>query len=51
MRCRKRGEPVGALTGHLDGINSHGDGRYFISNRRDQTIKLWDVRKMSSTME
>ncbi|KAK8283287.1 hypothetical protein V6Z11_D08G080900 [Gossypium hirsutum] len=25
-----------------------GDGRYFISNGKDQTIKLWDTRKMSS---
>ncbi|MBA0826029.1 hypothetical protein Goarm_010922 [Gossypium armourianum] len=37
--------------GHLEGvtfIDSRGDGRYFISNGKDQTIKLWDTRKMSS---
>ena len=28
---------------HLD---SRGDGRYLISNCKDQTVKLWDVRKM-----
>lgn len=53
-RCRKRGKPVGTLTGHLDGItfiDSRGDGRYFISNCKDQTIKLWDIRKMSSTLK
>ena len=25
-----------------------GDGRYFISNAKDQSIKLWDVRSMMS---
>jgi len=37
--------------GHLEGItfiDTRGDGRYFISNGKDQTIKLWDIRKMSS---
>jgi WD repeat-containing protein 23 len=44
-------KPAGVLTGHLEGItfiDSRGDGRYFISNGKDQTIKLWDIRKMSS---
>lgn len=44
-------QAAGVLTGHLEGItfiDSHGDGRYFISNSKDQTIKLWDIRKMSS---
>lgn len=38
--------------GHLEGItfiDSKGDGRYFISNSKDQSIKLWDIRKMSSS--
>ncbi|PUZ56559.1 hypothetical protein GQ55_5G330200 [Panicum hallii var. hallii] len=51
-RCHKKQKPVGVLTGHLDGItfiDSRGDGHYFISNCKDQTIKLWDLRKMSST--
>ncbi|KAL6840910.1 hypothetical protein ACP4OV_029170 [Aristida adscensionis] len=50
-RCLVREKPAGILTGHLDGvtfIDSRGDGRYLISNCKDQTIKLWDVRKMSS---
>lgn len=37
--------------GHLEGItflDSRGDGRYFISNGKDQTTKLWDIRKLSS---
>lgn len=37
-------------TGHMDGItyiDSRGDGRYLISNSKDQSIKLWDVRVFS----
>ena len=42
--------PAGVLIGHTEGIthiDSKGDGRYFISNCKDQTVKLWDVRRMS----
>ena len=44
-------EPVGVLAGHADGItylDSKGDARYLISNSKDQTIKLWDMRRFSS---
>nr|XP_022344745.1 DDB1- and CUL4-associated factor 11-like isoform X1 [Crassostrea virginica]XP_022344746.1 DDB1- and CUL4-associated factor 11-like isoform X1 [Crassostrea virginica] len=44
-------EPVGTFGGHFDGItyiDSKGDARYLISNSKDQTIKLWDVRKFSA---
>lgn len=44
-------KPVGVLAGHMDGItyiDPRGDGRHLISNCKDQTIKLWDVRKFSS---
>ena len=33
--------------GHVDGIaflDPKGDGRHLISNSKDQTIKLWDIR-------
>lgn len=46
------GNPAGFLEGHLEGItfiDSRGDGHYFISNSKDQTTKLWDIRRMSST--
>ncbi|XP_073139968.1 LEC14B protein [Henckelia pumila] len=46
-----KSKPVGILMGHLEGItfiDSRGDGRYMISNGKDQAIKLWDIRKMSS---
>lgn len=47
------GQAAGVLTGHIEGItfiDSRGDGRYFISNGKDQAIKLWDIRKMSSNV-
>ncbi|KAK0581546.1 hypothetical protein LWI29_015010 [Acer saccharum] len=51
-RClTAKGKEAGILTGHLEGItflDSRGDGRYLISNGKDQAIKLWDIRKMSS---
>lgn len=46
-----RAQPAGVLTGHLEGItfvDSRGDGRYLISNGKDQTTKLWDIRRMTS---
>lgn len=46
----KTPKSVGTLIGHFDGItylDSKNDGRYFITNSKDQSIKLWDVRKMS----
>ncbi|KAL5995085.1 L14B [Asimina triloba] len=49
--CNSTRQAVGVLRGHLEGItfiDSRGDGRYFISNGKDQTIKLWDIRRMSS---
>lgn len=45
--------PAGILVGHLEGItfiDTRGDGRYFISNGKDQTIKLWDIRKMATSV-
>ncbi|OIT06950.1 PREDICTED: LEC14B protein [Nicotiana attenuata] len=51
-RCfRAKEKPAGVQMGHLEGItflDSRGDGRYFISNGKDQAIKLWDIRKMST---
>lgn len=44
-------KPVGVLAGHMDGItyiDSRGDGRHLISNSKDQSIKLWDIRAFSS---
>ncbi|XP_074644876.1 DDB1- and CUL4-associated factor 11-like [Tubulanus polymorphus] len=44
--------PVGTLAGHSDGItyiDSKGDARYLLSNCKDQSIKLWDIRKFASS--
>jgi len=41
--------PAGMFVGHTDGmthLDPKGDGRYLISNCKDQTIKLWDLRNM-----
>lgn len=51
-RClyQDQSEPVGLLVGHLDGItyvDSKMDSRYLISNSKDQSIKLWDLRCFS----
>ena len=40
------------LPGHTEGItylSAKGDGRYVVSNGKDQTCKLWDLRKMVSS--
>lgn len=44
-------KPSGVLVGHTEGItyvSSKGDGRYIISNGKDQALRLWDLRKMRS---
>src|SRR5271155_3394709 len=48
-RSMAGGREAGCLPGHMEGITfvaSKGDGRYVISNGKDQTLKLWDIRKM-----
>ncbi|KAF9872241.1 WD repeat protein [Colletotrichum karsti] len=45
------GRPAGAFVGHVEGltyIDSKGDGRYILSNGKDQTMKLWDLRMVMS---
>eukprot|EP01119_Soliformovum_irregulare_P019192 TRINITY_DN6026_c0_g1_i1.p1 TRINITY_DN6026_c0_g1~~TRINITY_DN6026_c0_g1_i1.p1 ORF type:complete len:339 (+),score=65.26 TRINITY_DN6026_c0_g1_i1:72-1019(+) len=47
-----KGKAAGIFVGHTAGvthIDPKGDGRYFISNGKDHGIKLWDVRKMTSS--
>ncbi|XP_033928423.1 DDB1- and CUL4-associated factor 11-like [Melopsittacus undulatus] len=39
--------PVGLLAGHRDGVtflHPRGDSRYVLSNSKDQSCKLWDLR-------
>jgi len=43
---------AGAFVGHCEGltyIDSKGDGRYILSNGKDQCVKLWDLRMAMST--
>ena len=43
--------PVGIFAGHVDGItyiDARDDARHIISNSKDQSIKLWDLRKFAS---
>ena len=43
--------PVGQLAGHHDSItyiDSKGDARYLITNSKDQSVKLWDIRRLAS---
>ena len=47
-------KPSGVLIGHTEGItyvSAKGDGRYVISNGKDQILRLWDLRMMRSTSE
>uniref|UniRef100_A0A0N5AGR9 WD_REPEATS_REGION domain-containing protein n=1 Tax=Syphacia muris TaxID=451379 RepID=A0A0N5AGR9_9BILA len=40
-----------SFAGHRDGItfiDVNDDGRYILTNSKDQTIKLWDIRRFSS---
>lgn len=45
-------KPSGVLIGHTEGItyvSAKGDGRYVISNGKDQALRLWDLRKMRTS--
>ena len=47
-------KPSGVLIGHTEGItnvSAKGDGRYIISNGKDQALRLWDLRKMRTNKE
>ncbi|EFE39713.1 hypothetical protein TRV_05575 [Trichophyton verrucosum HKI 0517] len=51
-RSMADGREAGVFVGHTEGItfvDSKGDGRYVLSNSKDQTMKLWDLRKMMTT--
>lgn len=53
-RCGEDGvnRVQGMLPGHTEGIahiSPKGDGRYFISNGKDQKCKLWDIRTMCTS--
>ncbi|KAG7528172.1 hypothetical protein FFLO_06365 [Filobasidium floriforme] len=46
--------PSGVLAGHTEGltyVDAKGDGRYVVSNGKDQAMRLWDLRRMRSWNE
>lgn len=48
------GREAGAFVGHIEGltyIDSKDDGRYLLSNGKDQTMKLWDLKMMYSSTQ
>ncbi|KAA8917818.1 hypothetical protein TRICI_000020 [Trichomonascus ciferrii] len=52
VRMRPSGRCIGGFLGHTEGITGvdvREDGRHIISNCKDQSIKLWDLRQGLST--
>ncbi|XP_022228208.2 DDB1- and CUL4-associated factor 11 [Drosophila obscura] len=52
FRSRELSKAVVSLVGHYDGVtylDSRNDGYYVLSNSKDQSIKLWDLRQPSNT--
>ncbi|GLC38560.1 hypothetical protein PLESTF_001547000 [Pleodorina starrii] len=48
---RRRPIPAGVLVGHTEGLthlHSRADGQHVLSNAKDQTAKLWDLRMMAA---
>uniref|UniRef100_A0A1A9WWF7 WD_REPEATS_REGION domain-containing protein n=1 Tax=Glossina brevipalpis TaxID=37001 RepID=A0A1A9WWF7_9MUSC len=49
LRCNYRADKSASVfLGHLDGItyiDPRNDGHYLLSNARDQSIKIWDLRQ------
>lgn len=57
LHNHRRGEkhqPCGIFIGHHQGlthVSTKNDGRFFLSNGKDQYIKLWDARKTTPSNE
>ncbi|KAI1819958.1 WD40-repeat-containing domain protein [Xylaria intraflava] len=48
------GREAGAFMGHIEGltyIDSKDDGRYLLSNGKDQSMKLWDLKMMYTSAQ
>lgn len=49
LRTQASAAPAGVLAGHTEGVThltDRGDGVYVLSNAKDQSAKMWDLRKM-----
>lgn len=57
IRTKRPGEVVdacGVFVGHSEGltfVSTRDDGRFVLSNGKDQYIKLWDARRTTSSAE
>jgi len=50
-RTMENNKPAGIFYGHVSGltyVTSKEDDKYFITNCKDQSIKLWDIRKSTT---
>jgi len=50
-RILKNFEPAGIFYGHVSGlthVESKNDNKYFLSNCKDQSAKLWDIRQSTT---
>lgn len=48
------GREAGAFVGHIEGLtylDSKNDGRFLLSNGKDQSMKLWDLKMMYTTAQ
>ncbi|GAW21346.1 hypothetical protein ANO14919_108650 [Xylariales sp. No.14919] len=48
------GREAGAFVGHIEGLtymDSKDDGRYLLSNGKDQSMKLWDLKMMYTSAQ
>ncbi|TIB97430.1 WD40 repeat-like protein [Wallemia mellicola] len=48
----RNAKPSGVLVGHTEGItyvSPKGDARHILTNSKDSTIRIWDLRKMISS--
>jgi len=55
-RFLRRGVPVSGFLGHLHGLTcvaglSDGNARFLLSNSKDQSMKLWDLRRANTAAQ
>ncbi len=53
LRHSRRATPIGGFLGHVHGLTCvtalpDGNARYMLSNSKDQSMKLWDLRRSNS---
>lgn len=51
QRCVHHADGIRHLVAYRGPVSAKGDGRYIISNGKDQALRLWDLRKMRTSAE